>query len=1536
MKHLFTSIFTFLFSISLLHSQVFYEDFEGTAPGWVQFDNGVGLNENWVLINDGYNSDWAAHVQYEVTGGPLAQDWLVSPLITPTPGNTTLSFFQKQTYTYNWGSVYTIRISTTSQSNPAAFTTIFTQNETNFTTSYTLRTVDLSAYVNTPIYIAFVMTQNDGDDWYVDDVRVGPPPCFQPTGVSVYGQTTTSANFSWTENNGATQWEVVAIAANGSITPADILSSPFNPVMITGLQPGTAYHFYVRSVCGGGSRSAWTGPIYFETNCINPFNAPYRQFFNGNVIAPCWTQSGSEPWNFSTAADYAAAAAGDRTGNGGNYAWIDGSAPNGPAQISTLTSPRVNLTPLTRPALYYSVFSHNALQTGYNTLQVQFYNGTVWQTINTIQQDLGNGWKDYIVNLRNYTITGPVQVRFTVTENAPSGPFYNDILVDNVEFKEGLGCYPPENLSVSGITSTSAQIAWTAGDWASTQWEVEVVPAGTPPTGSGTLTGSNPFTVTGLSIATDYEVYVRERCGAGGNSVWVGPLAFTTLCGVYTAPYLQTFDGLSIPRCWSMSGDNPWFFNTFADYGASAAGDHTGNGGNYAWLDGSINENGEVSTLTTPLVNISPLTNPALRYFVFSNNTNNGVLNTLTVEFYDGAAWHTVQTIQNNLGNQWLEVIINLSGYTVSGPVRARFSVTGASAFGTWYHDILIDDVQFYNGPPCSAPIALNAVNLSTASADLTWGGGGAAWQLQWSQANQPLGGMPEAVNALPYSLSGLEAGTPYHYRVRRVCGINDTSAWSAPFVFNTDCPSPLPGNSLATAIVVAGNNFTDHRNTSRCYTHSAAGPSPDVWYRIELSPCTDTLEISLCDSHFDTYAYLYASDGATLLHLNDDYCGTRSYIKDTVTPGAVLYLLVEGFALETGEFELEIRQLSGVSAEFAYNAPSLCADAPNPMPTITGNGGGSFSSSVSGIALNAGSGEVNLGATAAGSYPVVYTVVQGACTQRDTFVLNVDAVEDASFAYAAAYYCQNATNPLPNISGVQGGTFSGSSGLVVNSTTGLIDVSISSINTHTVTYTTGGTCPGSADFTVEIAAVPGANHSISTQNIESCNGFGTVSSRIAILGEDHDGYHITVQWFDMANTPQGAPQTLVLPDNDNNPLTPLVFSKDTTVGQSGYFRFEVGVVRCGLPGAVQSINSYIYAAQPGYLPMNNAQADCYLYNRNDWVDFYDNALGEPVLSVRDGNGDSDSLKATTAYVSIDATIQDCNGWGWGIRPRLERHWQITPQNNVGARVRLYFDRSELDNLAAHIGLGSLSPTDLNLWKFRDGHLCTETPEVVPFTVIDMTLPPNDKAFVDASAVWGIEFSVASFSHFVLVPNASLLALRLLEFEARAEGVAAVRLDWRTEELHEYRSFEVLRSPDGLTFETLGTVLAQAEQAHYEYRDGQPLPGTSYYMLRCTDWSGEEELSPRRAVSLGEPGIFELFPNPAGNSLNVRCLSSQAGAARAEIIDALGRVLVERRLEQVPGIQTHHLQLELPAGVYTLHWWSAEGGLRSRLFVVER
>lgn len=112
----------------------------------------------------------------------------------------------------------------------------------------------------------------------------------------------------------------------------------------------------------------------------------------------------------------------------------------------------------------------------------------------------------------------------------------------------------------------------------------------------------------------------------------------------------------------------------------------------------------------------------------------------------------------------------------------------------------------------------------------------------------------------------------------------------------------------------------------------------------------------------------------------------------------------------------------------------------------------------------------------------VIYTVtptstLAGACVgNSQTVSVTVRPMDVASFTYNSSTFCQTGTYPTPTVTGLSGGTFSGSAGLVfINTSSGTINLSSTPVGTYMVTYTTNGPCPNTATFPVTVTLAPSA-----------------------------------------------------------------------------------------------------------------------------------------------------------------------------------------------------------------------------------------------------------------------------------------------------------------------------------------------------------------------------------------------------------------------------------------------------------------------------
>jgi PKD repeat protein len=165
----------------------------------------------------------------------------------------------------------------------------------------------------------------------------------------------------------------------------------------------------------------------------------------------------------------------------------------------------------------------------------------------------------------------------------------------------------------------------------------------------------------------------------------------------------------------------------------------------------------------------------------------------------------------------------------------------------------------------------------------------------------------------------------------------------------------------------------------------------------------------------------------------------------------------------------------TAADASFTYPSNTICLSDGNPTPTTSE--AGTFSSSPAGLVfVSTTTGEINVAGSVAGTYTVTYNV-GGTCPDMTQTNVTLTSTPDASFTYAQSAYCVNATDPSPVFgAGASGGVFSSTTGLTINSNSGLIDLSASTAGTYTVTNSIAavGSCPADAQtFTVVLNALP-------------------------------------------------------------------------------------------------------------------------------------------------------------------------------------------------------------------------------------------------------------------------------------------------------------------------------------------------------------------------------------------------------------------------------------------------------------------------------
>ncbi|MGO3707742.1 fibronectin type III domain-containing protein [Mesonia hippocampi] len=660
---------------------------------------------------------------------------------------------------------------------------VFTgQQQTSAAANWEKMQIALVDYATTgTIQVRFRAERGNGDkgDIAIDAFSIlQGATCLDPAALKVSNVTDITADVSWLDPNGSS-WNIEVVEQGNTPLGVPTYAGVTSPYTLTGLTGLTSYEVYVQTDCGTEGQSNWVGPISFKTACA-AFPLPVCENFDSSPGGSSTNPALPDCWSFIDSG----------TGYGYVYQWRT-----------------------EKPFYMYNSSDTSGDYILVSPLVASLSDGSNWVTFDvdgSTGQELIVGTLASPADPATFT---PIQT-ITLTSNdyeshqvvIPLGAdgylgfkhgltgTYDSFYIDNICIEVKPACVNPTGIVVSNETDTSAEVSWAVNN-GETSWNIEVVPEGSTPTGTPTYTGvtSNPYTMTGLSPSSSYEVYVQADCGVDGTSLWAGPISFDTQCDVVSAPFLETFAGNATPNCWVESGDDNWKYSTGAGYVAGNAGDHTPGGGtNYAWIDGSYNTNGESTSLITPLIDVSSLSDPILEFYVFSDNANHSGINPLEVEIFDGASWVLVETV-NTLDSKWRSYIININNaISVTGPIQIRFTVTGDSSQGsTFYNDVLIDDIKVDESPLCIEPGALNVTNVTTTGADFDWSSKGneTSWNVEVvTQGSDPSGTPTDVVTGLPYSKTGLQPNTTYEYYVQADCGTDGVSTWAGPYTFTTAC----------------------------------------------------------------------------------------------------------------------------------------------------------------------------------------------------------------------------------------------------------------------------------------------------------------------------------------------------------------------------------------------------------------------------------------------------------------------------------------------------------------------------------------------------------------------------------------------------------------------------------------------------------------------------------------------------------------------------------------------------------------------------
>ncbi|MBL4752568.1 MAG: T9SS type A sorting domain-containing protein [Flavobacteriales bacterium] len=240
--------------------------------------------------------------------------------------------------------------------------------------------------------------------------------------------------------------------------------------------------------------------------------------------------------------------------------------------------------------------------------------------------------------------------------------------------------------------------------------------------------------------------------------------------------------------------------------------------------------------------------------------------------------------------------------------------------------------------------------------------------------------------------------------------------------------------------------------------------------------------------------------------------------------------------------------------------------------------------------------------------------------------------------------------------------------------------------------------------------------------------------------------------------------------------------------------------------------------------------------------------------------------------------------------------------NNDDVQITLYWEdsvRSRIDDCSADLGVARYNGTD---WV-DEGQ-----------SAIACGLIGNVSSNV-----------VVNYSPFTLRSKSAAinpLPIELLYFDAVLLDNQTVSVDWTTVSEINNDFFTVERSKNGVDFEALGTVPGPVggnsnTLLNYNFIDGEPFTGISYYRLKQTDYDGTFTYSPIAIINIDVLNLLQLYPVPALNNITALLFSAEQTQMSIRVYDMLGRAVLDREYAVEEGENKISIDLSsMAAGVY--------------------
>jgi len=660
--------------------------------------------------------------------------------------------------------------------------------------------------------------------------------CPKPQSLISLAHSNQQAVLDW--QSSSSHWQLRYGQGNSQISSPVLVSS--KPYTLTGLSPAQNYWVQVRDSCGLDSLGPWSDTLFIRTRC-SAISSPWIEDFEGlewsinnnanNLlhVDSCYRFSADSMAQFWTIQSQSAIAnsgpSQDHSANGQQFLYQVRNFGITQHDSVYFESPTINLSGLNNPELsYWHHFYGDDIEDFH--IWISANSGLSYQLLDALngpqQNSSSSPWQERRSSLAAYAGQNIV-LRF-VAKSAQAG-YAVGLALDDIKIAEQAAC--PSPLVPAVLLSRAPQsLVLNLPSNPNNNWQIEYGPVGFSP-GSGTTqnTTQNPYTLSNLSAGTEYDIYIRQICPGNLISNPSPVLKASTACNAISAPYIEDFDGSNfstaaigslhgnLDPCWLSSSDHTYFWTVgppvSQPVNTGPLGDHSSGSGQYLFSETeSFSALATESSLSSPAVDLSALSQPQLRFYYHLFGADIGGLNILVV------ANGTVNLIDSLNGAQqmsradaWKEKIIDLSAFAnqvVQIVFKAKKSNNG------YANHIAIDDFNIEETPTCPKPTNLQASALGT-QVQLSWTSSASNWIVEYGPKGfSPGNGFTFIPSSNPFTVNGLSPNTEYDFYLQDSCGPNllssqeffgtvktDCNVQSSPFFENFDGSSFNGGSSI-------------------------------------------------------------------------------------------------------------------------------------------------------------------------------------------------------------------------------------------------------------------------------------------------------------------------------------------------------------------------------------------------------------------------------------------------------------------------------------------------------------------------------------------------------------------------------------------------------------------------------------------------------------------------------------------------------------------------------------------------------------------